>query len=218
MHIIYFCGDDKAGKTTMAKSLQKIFELRYNIKIPILSFSAGLRYELIHLYGLPNDIINNRFIDKNNVIFELGAFKFDKDIPELWVRFKLINNVEEYKNVQISLRDLLVTHGTKIRRQQDDLYWFEQVKTSIKKLYGDRQYIIIDDPRSPSDFTLTKKPFIFHLNNGNKTEKNLEQSRFQKWIKENEALVTEKINVPIPLSQYSAYSLNLQHVIPNVMV
>lgn len=216
MQVIYFCGDDHVGKTTMAQSLQYIFRERFSIDAPILSFASELRNELINLYGLPKTIISNKSVDKKNTIFRLGDFNYSKEIPELFVQFGIIDNVDKFDDLSLSLRDIFVTHGTKIRRGQNDKYWLNHILNHIEK--HSYQYIIIDDARSPSDFQLSKKPFIFHLNNSINPDPNLEQSRFHAWLEKNEHMITSKIDVSIPLYRYSAYSINLQHVIPKVLV
>ena len=91
MQFVYFCGQDKVGKTTMALSLQQLMKQRYNLDAPIMSFADGVRNELVNLYGIPREIIYNKSIDKVNTIIQLGGYIYEGVIPQLWKKYVLIN-------------------------------------------------------------------------------------------------------------------------------
>lgn len=219
MQFVYFCGRDKVGKTTMALSLQQLMKQRYNLDAPIMSFADGVRDELVNLYGIPKEIIYNKSIDKVNTIIQLGGYIYEGVIPQLWKKYGLINKESEYSDIEISLRDLFVNHGTKIRRQEDDLYWFKILMNTVEMLpVHNIQYIIIDDPRSPSDFLLSKSSKIFHLYNNQESPSNLEQDRFLNWLEENEHRITSHIEVPIPLTRLNSYNKIKEHILPKIIM
>lgn len=212
MLYIIFCGNDHVGKTTMANSLFRLVTGGFR-KIPqILSYADGVREELVDYYGLPKDLIFNKKINKNDVTIKLGDYKYSEDIPSLWEQYDLIDNARYYDSLEISLRDLFVNHGTKIRRQQDELYWAKKLKVN-----EDHPLSIIDDARSPSDFIIDKCPLIFHLYNDMPiTNENAEQTRMNEWLSSNKDKLTQQIKVSIPLTHYEADQINKTTILPHI--
>lgn len=212
MDFIYFCGDDKVGKSTMANSLQELIQRRYRKPAIVASFADGVRDELVNLYGIHESIIWNKSVDKNMEIC-LGDYIYEGIIPVLWKKYGLIKELKDYSDVTLSLRELFVTHGTKIRRQENDLYWMEKLQERIKSIQG-LDAVIIDDARSPSDFSLGHNKKIIYLYNNLETKENLEQDRFRKWLEKNKDQVATEIEVPVPLLQYHADRFNKSFVFP----
>ncbi len=213
MKFIMFCGDDRVGKSTMSRSLQSLIHRGFRVKTSIVSFADGVRDELVNLYGIPNEIIYNKTIDKKKLNLCLGDYTYEGIIPQLWMKYGLIGKLSDYSDIEISLRDLFVTHGTKIRRQEDDLYWNKIVKEKVAS-FDDIEICIIDDPRSPSDFEFDT--LIFHLNNNQPAHYNLEQQRFHDWLKNNEHRIDLSVDLPVHLLEFDADKINKQIILPYI--
>ena len=216
-HFILFVGDNRTGKTTCSRILQDLIRLGYKKDTVVLTFADPLRQELIDFYGIPNDIVFNKSIDKDTYMLRLGEYKYDSSIPELWAKFGLIENISQYENLEISLRQLLISHGTDIRRKENQHYWVESFNRQVEK-YSYSEYVICDDTRFESEFEYFKDKslLIFHLVNGQEVNYDKAQQAFRDWLVLNEEKVI-KIEVPIPLLKYTADKIIRANVIPKLL-
>lgn len=218
MEFVAYCGDDRVGKSQMAKSLQRLLHQGCKRRTLVTSFSDALRNELVALYGLPETLIFDKTLDKNNIMITLGDYPFLNDIEKLWNEYALTGDIPFCK-IQISLRELFITHGTRLRRQQNPLYWTEQLDKRIKKYNGDIDVVVIDDPRDPDDFEflLEKKAALIHLRNEQEREDNLAQRTCVSWIQNNQEKIYTEITLPIPVLEYVADKKNIEHVLPKIL-
>lgn len=217
MEFVYFIGDDGVGKSTMAQSLQNIMHQGCKKRTVLLSFSDALREELITLYGIPKDIVLNKSINKNKIILRLGDYTVDESIPELWNMIRPIDFDGKFEDIEITLRELLITHGSRIRRIQDPYYWSKKLDEKVATLDGHCDIVVIDDARDPDDFEYSKNKSrrIYHLTNGIiKKDTNLAQERLNEWVNMNPQHIRQQITVPVPLLHYTAEKLNIQHILP----
>jgi GTPase SAR1 family protein len=216
MKFICFVGKDKVGKTTMSKALCDILLTGYRKPTLILSFSEQLRRELIRLYGLPEAIIMNKDIDKKSVTFRLGDYNYDPAVRNMWVDVGLLKSVKEFDDTVITMRELFVTHGTRVCRKLDRYYWSRYFDAKVKQLEEDVSFIICDDARNPDDFEYftTKDTIIIHVDNNADNGTNAEQDNFMTWLSGNIDKVDKKLEVGIPLLRFTADKLIKTEVIP----
>lgn len=216
MKFVCFVGKDRVGKTIMSKSLCSILLSGYRKSTMLLSFSDALRDELVRLYGLPENIIMDKSIDKTKVIFDLSKYNYDPVVPEMWVDSGQLASVKDFDNISISLRELFVTHGTRVCRKLDKNYWSKLFNNKVKQLEGNVDFIICDDARNPDDFKYlrSKNTLIVHVDNGVDNGTNAEQDNFMKWLSANESKVDKKLNVGVPLLQFTADKIIKSEIIP----
>ena len=212
-------GNDKAGKTTMAQSLYKIAHRGCRCRAELLSFADSVREEINDLYGIPDEIVANKSIDKDKTIINMADYLYDDSLPLLWKKFKLIKKVVDFHNLQISLRDVLINHSTHIRRKQDPRYWVKKFAEKVDKIKDHFDLIVIDDARFDTEFEyiLDQSSFyIYHVTNGSKNSANVAQDSINKWIAENPDKITARLEVGIPLLQYDADKINISNVLRNI--
>lgn len=216
-HFILFVGDNRTGKTTCSKILQDLILLGYKKDTVVLTFADPLRQELVNFYGIPNDIVFNKSINKDTYMLKLSKYKYDSSIPELWVKFGLIEDVSQYETLELSLRQLLITHGTDIRRKENPNYWVKAFDRQVEN-YPYSEYIICDDTRFESEFDYfkDKSVMIFHLVNGQEVVYDKAQQASQDWLALNKDKTT-KVEVPIPLLKYTADKIIRSNVIPKLL-
>lgn len=219
MDFVVLTGNNCVGKTTTAKTLQDVIHRGSDRRVAILSFSDALRSELVTLYGLPHDIVYDKTIDKKNVFFRLGDYQYDPEIPRLWMLFDYIRKTSQYDDIEISLRELFITHGSLIRRKQDPYYWSKCLSNKINDLHESINMVIVDDSREPDDLSyLTDKgAHIFHLVNGVNNEDDYAQQKMNEWLYNNPSKITRKINVPVPLLQFDAERICVRHIFPVII-
>lgn len=218
MYNIIICGNDRVGKSTLSKQLQLMLLRRNKIQSVRLSISDPLRAELVNLYGIPRDIIDDKHINKDEVILQLGDYEFNEQVPIWFKQIKLIRNVEDYSKLSVSLRELFNIHGTHIRRQQDEKYWHKQLSIRTDMAFADPncKICIYDDFRNSSDFDFPNR-FIIHLfNNIIPTKENHAQTTLNKWIKQNKQHINLSLQVPVPYLQLQAENDSKKIVIPHL--
>ena len=218
MRFIIFCGDDMVGKSTMALSLQEMAHRGCRYKAEIMAWADTLRQELIDLYGLPSEMINNKSIDKNNTIITLSDYDYDRVLlPKLWKKHNLIKSVGEFKNLTLSLRNVFVFHATNIRRAQDPNYWVKKFDKKAKTFDKDT-LILVDDTRFDTEFDYLNEhqTTIIHLTNSNSDNPtNAAQDSVRNWIANNPQLIDEHIRLDIPVLRYDADKINKARVMPH---
>lgn len=221
MEYVVFCGNDRIGKSSMSRSLQTLLHSGCKKRTMIFSFSDALRRELVDLYGIPESLIYDKTINKATITLYLRDYDYDELIPHTWVRCGLIRNVKAFKDVEITLRELFITHGTRIRRLEDPYYWSKRLEENIKANEGSFDLAVIDDPRDEEDFIFfeNKTTYLYHLveHDGDQQYSNSAQDKMNKWLEDNPDKITDRIRVPRPLLQFTADNLNKKHVIPKVL-
>ncbi len=224
MDFICYIGKDRVGKTTMAESLQRLLNSGCKKVAIILSLADTLRYDIIDTYGIPESIIFDKSIDKKNFMITLGDYLYDGHIVELWRKYKLIDEDQDFDSITLSLRDLLVNHGEKIRRVMNTNYFidgFNQRLNTIKKSIQNTDDLVIinDDIRNPNDFPYFEEQgaCFYNVFNNAKTESNELQDKVVLWIEDNLNKITKHILLPIPLLQYTADRENMKYIIPKIL-
>jgi len=215
MKFIAFIGEDRSGKTTMSKSLQELVHRGCRYKAEMISWADSLREEIMLLYGLPYDIIFNRSINKNETIILVSDYDYDSSLPALWKKHKLIKKIADFKDLKITLRDLIINHGTHIRRAEDPRYWVKKFDEKVTNLTDDFDFVIIDDTRFDTEFEylLDKDTQIYYLSNGSKNKTNHAQDSLLNWVDANRTRIKTYIKTSIPLLIYEADKLNISNVI-----
>lgn len=219
MRFLLYVGENRVGKSTMSKSIQDLVHRGCKCRAMRMSFSDSLRNELVTFYGLPANIVYDTSIDKNNTILRLGDYQYHKSIPKLWKRYKLIERVSCFDDLHVSLRDILINHGTHIRRSENPHYWTEQIDKKVIEAKGNCDLIIIDDARHPDDFGYfdIEKTLIYHLTNGKENVSDISQDEVNRWIRKNPDRIEGEIKLPVPLLQYFADQINTARVIPKII-
>lgn len=219
MKFVLFIGNDCVGKTSMAKSLQLLLHRGCKRRVNILSFSDSVRDELIEYYGIPRDIIYNKSIDKNSTIIDMSQYKFDLRIPQIWFDHNLIDSEDAFSTLKITLRELFVTHGTRIRRTDDSQYWSKFLSRKVDDISDCCDLVIVDDAREDEDFDFfnDKDTLIYHLDNNSTKGDNITQQALNNWINNNSNRINKKITLPIPLLVYIADKINIEYVIPDIL-
>lgn len=200
----------------MAKALNELIDNSDEMKAGRVSFGDALREELVEYYGIPEEYVEDEHIDKNKIIIDLGQYTHRPQMPELWLTLGIIHATQDFY-LPITLRELYITHGTRIRRAQDPLYWIKKITEKINALEDQVDLIINDDPRTASDFEylLNYDTDIYHLKNGCSNISDISQDAMNKWLTDNPQHITKQIDVPLPLSQEDAKWINWEQVIGN---
>lgn len=219
MEFVLFIGNDQTGKSTMSKSLLDLVHRGCKRRAMVASFSDGLRNELVDLYGIPSNIVNNKSIDKNATMLTFGEFSYHQDLPNTWRKHGFIETKPQFKYTTVSLRQLFNIHGTRIRRAEDELYWTKKFDERVKAAKDHYDLVIVDDARDDMDFDyfVDKKHTIYHLTNGTIGKPNPAQDQMNAWIAKNNDRIEKQIKVPIPVLQFTAEKLNIKNVIPKVI-
>lgn len=224
MDFICYVGKDRVGKTTMAESLQRLLNSGCKKVAIILSLADTLRYDIIDSYGIPESIIFDKTLDKKNYMLTMGDYLYDGHIVELWRKHGLINDTVDFDSVTLSLRDLMINHGERIRRAMNPHYFtegfnqrLEMIKKSVRNL--DDLVIINDDIRNPIDFTYFEEQgaCFYNVFNSATTTSNELQDKVLLWIEDNLNKITKHIMLPIPLLQYTADQENKKHILPKIL-
>lgn len=220
MKFVCYIGNNRVGKTTMANSLHKMIRRDGRRTSGLLSFGDALRHELIDLYGIPFEIVFDASIDKNNFAITLGDYKFQYKTAQLWVKHSLIRDVSHFADVEISLRELFMTHATRIRRAEDQYYWTNRFNDSVHQAELDKcDIVIVDDARDATDFEYfgDEDVTIYHLTNGAEVPVDLQQDRVSEWISNNPDKIESTISLPIPVSGNVADKINADHIIKKII-
>ncbi len=230
MRIIAFSGRDAVGKTTISNHIKNEFLLS-DISVIVRSFADVLRNELYEYYNVPLAVLkpySSSFstakmwlavhgVDfkpedpryKDNTIIKFSKLELSNTQKELLTILWRECGIEQFKKVasiediEVSLRQLLVIHGTYIRRKMDKDYWIKKMGSTLRD--GDRYTVtIIDDMRFPNEFNLLKSmgASLYWLDNDNTaTPTNTIEADLLRWYGESEVrnYFTE-INVPIPIT------------------
>ena len=214
MDVVAYLGNDRVGKSTMARALQTIMHQGCRKRTAVLSFSDGLRQELVSCYGLPVTMVYNRSLDKKNVMIPLSSYTINEDIIPLWIDIGRVSDEKAFFDTTVSLRELMYIHGTCIRRRQDKYYWTHILDRRIQRLENEIDLIVIDDPRDPDDFEyiLSKSGKLIHLYNNCTGDDNPAQREMNDWVEQNKEKITMGIEVPMPLLNYTAERLIINHV------
>ena len=186
LEFIALCGRDKSGKTTVSKAAVELFAAQTRERelvhdAVVMTWASCLRDELHTLYGLPRELLTSDTAVKNKVI-RMGDYKYNRDVLLLWYRHNYADNIVDFENCEMSTRDLLILHGTYIRRKDDPDYWVKKFDEVVKNLPEGMKYIIIDDTRFPNEFAylhdkqahmllMTNEEVLFAEPPGNDAEK-----------------------------------------------
>ena len=223
MDFICFVGKDRVGKTTMSESLQRLLNSGCKKVAIILSLADTLRYDIIDTYGIPESIIFDKTIDKQNYLITLGDYLYDGHIVDLWRTQELIDDTTDFDSLTLSLRDLFINHGEKIRRAMNKNYFTDgfnrRLKLILKSVHTDDLVIINDDIRNPNDFPYFEEhgACFYNVFNNSKNQSNELQDKVVMWIEDNLNKITKRIQVPIPLLQYTADQENKKHILPKLL-
>lgn len=217
MFVIFFAGKNHVGKTIMSKHIAKTLERNLGFKTEQMSFADPVRDELIELYGLPAEIIFDKTINKNTTMVTLGNYQYDREIPKLWRKFGFVDSFDEYRNTTISLREVFITHATRIRRAQDPDYWVKEFTSLANRLPHDTDFLIIDDARYHNEFMFGDHKHIVWLENGSQYESDITQDAALKWYNDNKDLVTTA-DVKIPLLNCECDRVLVRHIAPHIPV
>lgn len=213
MMFVNFIGKDRVGKSTSAEMLHELLIRHDRIKTIRRSFADSLRDEIVELYNIDADLVYNQKIDKAFTIIDLDVKRCHPEVLSLWQRYMQKETLPK----QISLRDLLVNHGTPIRRMQDPNYWVDRFDSWVNR--QDADLIITDDGRFPNELEYTKdngESIIFWLNNNHDNGTNIAQESILEWYRNNHHIV-HHINVGVPLTKYDAEFMLRKHVIPKIL-
>lgn len=144
--MIGFVGIDRVGKTTMANALHDaIPEIS-----AVISFADDLRQEIVELY--PNiSMTDMDGISKNQRIYlkDTGLH------PSLRARWEEIYGIA-VDDITVSIRDVMVTHGTHIRRNENANYWVDKFIAKVDALSDDTHIVIVDDMRFGTEFSIPR--------------------------------------------------------------
>jgi len=220
MQIIQLIGRNRVGKTTLSRALAKFMTEHLNLNVVELSFADALRHELISLYGIPKDLVMNKMIDKNTYMLRLGDYSYDKRLEQLWIDFKFIKDANEYPDLRISLRELLMTHATRIRRVQDKNYWANLTKSKIADMLIDGvEFVVIDDARYANELDFSEDlQTVFYLENyANMDYTDIAQESIVEWHSKN-ASKTIGIRTPVPLTEFESQLIVINELVPMIRI
>jgi len=218
MEFVLYVGCNRVGKSTMTRALLELVHRGCKRRATTVSFGDGLREELVQCYGLPREMVFNTSINKDLTMITMCDYPYDRSIVPLWIKYKFVKTELGFDRMTISLRNLMINHGNKIRRVENPHHMTELFQAKIDTLSDTHDLFICDDARHPIDFEYfrDKKVHIYHLTNGLETPSDHAQDLFLKWLGDNEDLVTT-IPVTVPLLKYTAEKLNITHVIPTIL-
>ncbi len=133
--LISIVGNNKTGKTTVCDGLSRLFN-----KVYVLSFADALRDEIHELYGIPKEIftykggddvplmiqeaLNGRHTSdyKDVVKVNLKDLSTHESVKRDWKSCGILKRYNKpFNKITVTLRELLIIHGTDIRRHQDSL-------------------------------------------------------------------------------------------------
>ncbi len=182
MQLIGLSGRDKVGKTSIANRfvqdllvdginsirisyadvLRSEVAAMYNIPVDNFTYSRHTQYTptIIQRYtkmsGVKLDMVNY----KDTVTVRFGDLNLSQsqqhEITRLWTHHAITKLRDTFDDTTVTLRQLLIIHGTHIRRSQDPDYWMKRTHTKINKLSEVYHQVIIDDVRFPNEFELVK--------------------------------------------------------------
>lgn len=201
MLVIEFTGDNRVGKTTLAKELTSQL-LHRGKDVVCLSFGGGIRSELVELYGIPSDIIYDGSINKDTRMLRLGDYEYSEEISHLWYEYGFIPSPTDFGDTIISLRELMITHATHLRRKQDPDYWAKDLVSQYKK-FPNLEVLIIDDLRQPNELAGFDQPVIFNVSNDYDNGTDITQEVCRKMIRDNQDRMIP-IKTTVPLLKYDA--------------
>ncbi len=208
MYYINFIGRNRVGKSTFAANLATLLSNR-NIRTVVFPFAESLRLEIMHLYGLPKKIVFTHE-DKRKVMLNLSEYKLQPEVYKLWDEF-----VKQPITTPLSWRDLLIIHGTIIRRAQDPDYWVKAFTQFTSLLEVD--VIITDDIRFQNEFDfIGGGPCDFWLNNDTVEPIDHIEGILLQWSKVAQSKMTN-IDVDVPLIPRTTYEILESQVIPKVL-
>lgn len=212
---VLFVGDNRAGKTTFSRVLEELLMRGARRKVYRVSFGTGLRKELTEYYGVPRTIVDTQDA-KDKIYLRLGAYPYDPSMPQRWLEEGLIDHLKDFDQKMVTLRELLIHHGTDIRRSEDTHYWNPVLQGLINAL-PDHDITICDDCRYSYDFDLFKnKPMIgFHLSNGLESPHDKAQQAAQEMVEQNSDRF-HKLEVPVPLLDYTTETIIRVKVLPEI--
>jgi tRNA uridine 5-carbamoylmethylation protein Kti12 len=222
MRLIQFIGRNKVGKTTLANSLAKLLFDKFNIRSVVMSYADHLRTEIVEIYGIPKDIVFDKYIDKNSCMIRLGDYDYDPGIIQEWIDIDHIDELSDFPNIVISLRELLITHSTKIRRWKERNYWTNKFNDKLYYLTRTSpsiQFVIVDDARYTNELNFPDQmQTIFWLENDtNLSSTDIAQDAILKWYSDNEDRAIY-IQTVVPLTEYDVWTILMNKVIPRLSI
>jgi hypothetical protein len=146
----------------------------------------------------------------------LGDYPYLNEAVELHISSGLTDNEDTFKSTTYTLRELLITHGTHIRRKDDNDYWVKLFSHHAMVL-AERgvDMMIVDDARYQNEFdTIATCDLIFWLDNGFTGTSDLPQDNVVAWYRANRDRCIS-MDIPIPLSP-SKCDIILQDVIKHI--
>jgi hypothetical protein len=182
-----------------------------------MSFADYLREELVNSYGVPRELVFDKTINKALCMLRLGDYKYDKDIVDEWVDIEYIDHWTEFQDITISLRELLITHATRIRRRNNPDYWVDKFTDNLYDILSESsiEFIIVDDARYTNELNFPDQMIFWLENNANLTTSDITQDAICEWYSDNKDR-TEYVETVIPLTEYDVQNILLNKVIPKI--
>ena len=180
MKIVALVGRNYVGKSTISSVIVNILK-QMDVNACAISFADDVQKELSEMYNLCPATFNyteefitdcpiiQRYLDLNGELkvygykdklkFSLNSLNLSDNkldiIKDLWSDLP-ISKEEKWLDKEMTLRDLMIYHGTDIRRAEDDLYWVKKMESTIDKLSSSHDLVIIDDARFNTEFSYLK--------------------------------------------------------------
>lgn len=227
MKVISVCGRDRTGKSTIVTALANHL-LSSGSTVRRVSFAKVLRAEVAELYNVPITSLGGEMIRpplalisawerrtgkmlRDDCFKDVVTIQF-KDLAisplhkELIIHLWTVNNIQELRenidDVEVTIRELLIIHGTLVRRNMDKSYWTTRTKAVISS-YSNYDYVLIDDMRfnDELDALLNISADCYLLNNDNRLPAtNVAEASIINIQRQRMSDLTE-IDVPVPLNQ-----------------
>jgi len=219
MRFVHIIGENKVGKTTLAKPLNYYINAHTKYCSNVLAFADGVRDELIKYYDIPASLAYDKVINKNKCILNLGDYHYEREIEALWQEFGIIPKGQSFKDTTVNFRELFINHATLVRRRQDPDYWTKIFHKKVDELRVTKSIdiIITDDVRHGNeidscDSVHTHNP-VFWLENDLDQPSDITQEVIKKWYSENKDRCVA-IHVPVPLDTKTCTRIIIDEIFP----
>lgn len=229
--IISLSGRDRVGKSTTASALYNELLFKHP-DVKVMSFCDALRLELEEYYNIPVEVTKwvagtmpkmlvdwcrstgkklDRYSYKDTVTFKMADLKLSnlqqEAIRYLWSKNQITEESVDIFDTEFTIRDFLIIHGTKIRRNTDPGYWVNKTKKLIDESYTDEEecVIIFDDMRFRNEFEMLNEydTLFVWLDNGltGKGRNEIEQLALAIYRDHKDSF--KYLKVPVPLTKES---------------
>lgn len=143
------------GKTTMANRFMKILA-KHNKKAEIFSFADPLKYLVADMYSMSVNEVD-KYKNDHTLKFRSSVIQY-----YFWEQKMLYVSENDLSNEWMTMRDILITVGTKIIRKKLDEDWFvERLIDRIEYSYihNNIDVAIIDDCRFENEHDIIIETF-----------------------------------------------------------